>query len=749
MSKNKGNKTQSANRSAPNIKKLYLFDSTKLKQSMSLPNNEIAGMTDRSFQVLIASAIAKAYPDPLRTDDPAEAMRYLSNLTIVAANYYRVEFNLTKQNNSPFKLFPVKDLSVDAVVAFIYGYYHVVNFAVSSDTVLEGIIMGLSKNITKNESCTFVTLEPIIANFAEGLLKKGRYNFKELISGFTRDNRTEKYIISELDSDHKKMLAKAAPFANGIYIKDLYDKEQRLMSYHEAYYEHGLCFPFSYPSNYMGPDNPVPVVDDGWRPDEWIEGTYCATEERAELFWGINRAILFPYDTSYKTAFLYRDSGTGNTGKGTLTELQTNTVGKDHVATISLAEMDTGKDRNEFKLEKLTNPKIMLILDNENTVRDYYRSLVLFKKLCTNDPVQINRKGKPVVNLIYYGRVIEVYNSELRVKDNTDSFFRRLVYMFFGHRVGTTDVVENKKIRNEYVQEQAVIDWFATEAINRSVDEIPKTEESDAIVHDSKRLNDPVLRFFEDYMPKMYQDWFTPTLLYPAFVEFNKAECPGQNISFNTFNSKVAEIIANNEDLEWTYKPRKNYASKPEKIRISPYDVPLRTAAGPLVEKTKQSLNHGTTIEKEVPYLDRCSTWLSDDPIYDRLTFITCSNRCNNKSAIESAEQLYRNTCNNSVRAYFRKPEAEISNLIRIGKILISAHLSKDELTQEEVVNMLRDYCKFYDYDAENDNPFIHDKQKPTKQGIQIVNADYAQHTYSGNSELWDYLVERLTELGV
>ncbi|MBQ6439984.1 MAG: relaxase/mobilization nuclease domain-containing protein [Mogibacterium sp.] len=66
MSKNKGNKTQSANRSAPDIKKLYLFDSKKLKQSMSLPDNEIAGMTDRSFQVFIASAIAKAYPDPFR-----------------------------------------------------------------------------------------------------------------------------------------------------------------------------------------------------------------------------------------------------------------------------------------------------------------------------------------------------------------------------------------------------------------------------------------------------------------------------------------------------------------------------------------------------------------------------------------------------------------------------------------------------------------------------------------------------------
>ena len=66
VSKNKGNKTQSANRSAPDIKKLYLFDSKKLKQSMSLPDNEIAGMTDRSFQVFIASAIAKAYPDPFR-----------------------------------------------------------------------------------------------------------------------------------------------------------------------------------------------------------------------------------------------------------------------------------------------------------------------------------------------------------------------------------------------------------------------------------------------------------------------------------------------------------------------------------------------------------------------------------------------------------------------------------------------------------------------------------------------------------
>ena len=282
--------------------------------------------------------------------------------------------------------------------------------------------------------------------------------------------------------------------------------------------------------------------------------------------------------------------------------------------------------------------------------------------------------------------------------------------------------------------------------------EVPETEESNAILHDSKRLNDPVLRFFEDYVSNMYQDWFTPKLLYPAFVEFNKAECPGQTISFNTFNSKVAEIMANNQDVEWTYKPRKNYASKPENTRITPYDVPLRTAAGPLVEKTMQSLNNGTTIEKEVPYLERRSTWLSDDPIYDRLTFITCSNRCNNKNAIESAEKMYRNTCNRSERAYFRKPEAEINNLIRIGKILISAHLSKDELTHEQVLNMLRDHCKFYDYDVEKNNPFITDEQKSKKQGVHIVDADYtgySEYCYSEDVDLWDYLVDRLTELGV
>ena len=251
MSKNKDSKAQGTNRSAPDIKKLYIFDVKKLMQSMSLPINEIAGMTNMDFQIHIASAIAKAYPNPLMTDNPAEAMRALSNLTIVAANYFLPEINLIKKDFSPFRLSAVKSLSMDAVAAFIYGYYHVVNFAVSSDTELEGIIMGLSRNAPADEPCTFVALETIIANFAEGLLPKGKCNFKELMNGFTRDGRTEKYFISELDSDRKKKLSTAAPFANGIYIKEIYDKEQRLMSYHEAYYEHGLCFPFSYPSNVL------------------------------------------------------------------------------------------------------------------------------------------------------------------------------------------------------------------------------------------------------------------------------------------------------------------------------------------------------------------------------------------------------------------------------------------------------------------------------------------------------------------
>lgn len=154
VSKNKDSKAKGANRSSPNIKKLYEFDRKKLTDLVMMPGDEeIAGMTDQGFQVHIASVIAKVYPNPLLTDDPAEAMRCLSNLMIVTANRYLPDFNMTKQYVSPFKLTAVRSVSMDAVAAFIYGYYHVVNFAASTDDVFEGVIMGLSRNVTTSFKC--------------------------------------------------------------------------------------------------------------------------------------------------------------------------------------------------------------------------------------------------------------------------------------------------------------------------------------------------------------------------------------------------------------------------------------------------------------------------------------------------------------------------------------------------------------------------------------------------------------------
>jgi P4 family phage/plasmid primase-like protien len=660
----------------------------------------ILNITNRTVAKIAIKAITENYPNPANFGPGKdEAISDYGDMVLSVVNLYvETVHAMMKKKSKPNAFSSIEAFMVKEI---IFGYFDVFHFI--PDKGMNGVGMILSKK-AEDPNEKFLPLDPIIGMYASALLSTS-YKTDNMSTSCKQDPRTIEHITSPREEN--PLIKEASPFANGVYIPEFYKKNGRLLTYREAYEEYGLFFTYCFAANYLGPNNPPPVMSDGWKPDEWMKETYATSPEKEQQFMAMTLSILRPYDSRYDKAYFLQDDGIGRTGKGTTTALFRAIVGDGHYASISLKQLD-GSSTHRFALEQLAGLNICLIIYDENDPKtDYLEDAANFKCACTGDPIYVDRKNRPAISIIFRGRIVQCINGRIGSKDNTPSLMRRILIMMFTHKIGRGDVIENKDIKSRWMQTQEVIDWFATEAINRSVLHFPETEETDESLHEMDRQNNHVLRFIEDELSRITQNWFTPSDLYPAFCEFCKHEHL-QVLKKTTFESEAAKILARPES-DWTFIPRKDYPGKLGTVKIGQYNVPLEYLAGEIV-KTETVCSASTVKEETVPYNVRCKNYrgpLRDDPVFDLLTYVTCegsksSRRTDNyKNALDAITNLYHTSSSTSKRAYFRKPEAEIENLVRFGNYLIN---TPDEMTDKmapsDILRLLSENMQYRSKDS-------------------------------------------------
>ena len=169
-----------------------------------------------------------------------------------------------------------------------------------------------------------------------------------------------------------------------------------------------------------------PVIhnnDDGtdWDVESWM-ADLSDDPEVVHLLWQILGAIIRPNVAWDKSAWLYSESG--NNGKGTLCELMRELCGKKSYAAIPLA--DFGKD---FYLTQLLNASAIIV--DENDVGTYIDKAANLKAVVTGDAIMINRKFKDPITYQFRGFMVQCLNEMPRVKDKSDSFYRRQIFIPF------------------------------------------------------------------------------------------------------------------------------------------------------------------------------------------------------------------------------------------------------------------------------------------------------------------------------
>ena len=299
----------------------------------------------------------------------------------------------------------------------------------------------------------------------------------------------------------------------------------------------------NYQPNAINPVIHNPEDGTDWDVESWMK-ELSDDPEIVNLLWEILGAIIRPLVPWNKSAWFY--SETGNNGKGTLCELMRQLCGAGSYASIPLADMGT-----DFMLEPLTRASAIIV--DENDVGTFIDKAANLKAIITNDVVQINRKFKTPIAYQFYGFMVQCLNELPRVKDKSDSFFRRQLFVPF---TKCFTGQERKYIKAEYLHRQDVLEYVLFRVLNMNYYALSEPETCRLALEEYKEFNDPVRQFAEETLPQAQWDLLPFTMLYEMYQVWYKRNMPSGKIqSRNTFiNDLLAAIL---HDPNWECQDKK------------------------------------------------------------------------------------------------------------------------------------------------------------------------------------------------
>lgn len=291
--------------------------------------------------------------------------------------------------------------------------------------------------------------------------------------------------------------------------------------------------------------SPILIDPEGnpWELEEWMH-TLSDDQEIIDLLWQVLGAIIRPNVSWNKSAWFY--SEVGNNGKGTIVELMRNLCGPGSYASLPLSDM--GKD---FMLEPLTRANA--IITDENDVGQYIDKAANLKAIITNDVLMINRKHKSPISYQFRGFMVQCLNEFPRIKDKSDSFHRRQLFIPFTKCFTGR---EKKWIKDEFMSHPEVLRYTLRRVLELTPDywSFSEPEATKQVLDEYKEWNDPVRSFWNELKDEFVWDLLPFNFLYSLFrVWFTQNNPSGMLIGKNSFIKDLNSVL--NEDTDWSCQP--------------------------------------------------------------------------------------------------------------------------------------------------------------------------------------------------
>lgn len=281
--------------------------------------------------------------------------------------------------------------------------------------------------------------------------------------------------------------------------------------------------------------NPIIHNDDDntdWDVETWIEELFEPGSDIPNAIWQIIGAMIRPNNNWGKSVWLVSERGCN--GKGSLCKFTRNMIGKKSCVSLSLADF-----KEKFLLSTLIG-KTAIICD-ENSVGTYIDQIAALKALITGDPFSVDRKFKTPIQMKFHGMMLQCVNEMPRVKDKSESFYRRLIFIPFQKSYTGK---ERKYIKDDYLCRKEVLEYALYKVLHMDYYEITEPASCENALSNYKNYNDPVRDFLEEILPRATWECLPFGFLYDMYKGWFKINNPNGSVQGrNTFINDVRNII--------------------------------------------------------------------------------------------------------------------------------------------------------------------------------------------------------------
>ena len=297
-----------------------------------------------------------------------------------------------------------------------------------------------------------------------------------------------------------------------------------------------------------------------WDVESWIE-SLSDDVEVVELIWQILGAIIRPFVRWNRSAWFY--SNTGNNGKGTLCSLMRNLVGEGNFASIPLDAFS-----KDFALEPLIRTQAIIV--DENDVGAFIDKAANLKAIITQDVVPINRKFKTPISFQFFGFMVQCLNDFPRIKDKSDSFYRRQLFIPFTKCFTGR---ERAYIKDDYLKRDEVLRYVLYRVLHMDFYQLSEPACCLQALNEYKDFNDPVRQFVDDVLGDLAWDMVPFSFLYDLYKAWFRKNIPNGSLQGrNTFVTDLLNILT--PDTGWVCPGRTvsirpgNRMDKPEPMIV-------------------------------------------------------------------------------------------------------------------------------------------------------------------------------------
>src|SRR5699024_5912449 len=137
-----------------------------------------------------------------------------------------------------------------------------------------------------------------------------------------------------------------------------------------------------------------------------------------------------------------------------------------------------------------------------------------FKAVVTNDVITINRKYKAPIAHQHWGFMIQCLNDRPSIKDKSESFYRRQVFVPFTKSFTGR---ERKYIKDDYLGRRDVLEYVLKRVLTMNYYSLSQPPAVLEALEEFKNHNDPIRAFWAEMRTEFVWDLLPWSFLYQAY----------------------------------------------------------------------------------------------------------------------------------------------------------------------------------------------------------------------------------------